>query len=139
MGTLESGLADFIDDDEDLARYLKSDSHFNSSGPKATAFMPEPKAIETSVFRHGREPSARLWETGRTHVTSGRTLYGAAIVRARTVREVGLAVKPDEPPPRHAVIYGWPTDSDPDLQKARQKEVALKIANRSTLVRNPEK
>jgi hypothetical protein len=41
-----------------------------------------------------------------------------------------LNVVADEPPPRHAVIRGWPViDNDPDLQKARHKEKALILAS----------
>jgi hypothetical protein len=38
-------------------------------------------------------------------------------------------------PPRHANIVAWPTNADPELQKAQQKEIALAIASQSTLVR----
>ena len=41
-----------------------------------------------------------------------------------------LEVMADEPPPRHAAIRSWPwIENDPDLQKTKQKERAILIAN----------
>jgi len=129
MEILPTGLPDRVEDDEDLARFLTQGSQFNALMAKPAAFLPNPKDGESSVFRHGREPIQRLWEIGR-EAAGTRTLYGASIVKARVVREVHLEVLPDEPPPRHAVIRGWPwmTD-DPEMQKAAQKEKAAVIAS----------
>jgi hypothetical protein len=89
----------------------------------------------TSVSRHGATPAEELWTIGL--VASGaRNLHGAAIFKARVVREVNLDVLADEPPQRHALIKGWPRDeSDPELQKAKQKEMAVVIASRAVLLR----
>jgi hypothetical protein len=52
------------------------------------------------------------------------------------VREAQLEVTADEPPPRHAAIRGWPfSEADPELQKARQKELAALIASKVKVVR----
>ena len=54
----------------------------------------------------------------------------AAIIKARVVTDAGLEVGPDEPPPRHAAIRGWPWfENDPDLQKAQQKQAALVLSS----------
>jgi hypothetical protein len=59
-----------------------------------------------------------------------RTLYGAGLVKARAVRESGLQVAAAEPPPRHAVIKGWPWfENDRELQKAKQAEIAQHLAS----------
>ncbi len=64
-----------------------------------------------------------------------RNLYGAAIFKANTARLAQLDVIADEPPPLHAVIRGWPWDeSDPELQKAKQKEKAALIASEAVLL-----
>jgi hypothetical protein len=60
-----------------------------------------------------------------------RKLYGAAIIKARHAREIRLGVYPDEPPPRHAAIRDWPIEGDPDIQKARHKELALHLASKA--------
>jgi len=129
---LPSGLPDLVADGKDLARFLPSSSQFNTKGAKPSAFLPAPKSGETSVFRHGAEPAAELWQIGDKYLAKVR---GAAIVKSSDVRAVGLSVTADEPPPRHAAIRDWPLDNDPELQKAKQKERAALVASKATLVR----
>jgi hypothetical protein len=125
---LPSGLHETIDDEEDLARFLTQSNQFNTIMVKPAAFLPNPKDRETSVSRHGPEPLKPLWEMGL--VAAGtRTLYGAAIFKARDVLIAKLEIQSKEPPPRHAVIVGWPWLSDPDLQRAQQKERAAVLAS----------
>ena len=131
MVNLPSGLPDEIDDKEDLARFLTQSGHFKRILVKPAAFLPNPKDRETSVSRHGRKPQEDLWKLGAEAVAaSGRTLYGAAILKAADVRAAGLEVYSDEPPARHAAIRDWPwIDNDLDLQKAQQKEHAVLLAS----------
>lgn len=136
MATLPSGLEEIIADDEDLARYLTSSSQFNAVMAKPAVFLPNPKDRETSVFRHGSEPRDRLWAIGVEHAAGGRNLHGAAICKARHVRAAQLEVMAEEPPPRHAAIRGWPfSEADPELQKAKQKELAAIISSKAEMVR----
>ena len=129
MATLPSGLPDHVDDDEDLARFLTQSNQYNAIMAKSAAFLPNPKDRETSVSRHGRAPLETLWALG-LDAAGGRTLHGAAIFKAHVVRKAQLEVMADEPPPRHAAIRGWPwIEGDPELQKARQKEIASVIAS----------
>ena len=123
-----------VADDEQLARFLTSSSQYNLAGPKPSAFLPSPKDRETSVFRLDPEGRDELWETGDTQVaSSGRTCKGAAFVKANSVREIHLAVRSSEPPPKHAVIEGWPWhDADPDLQRAQQRQLALALASKAS-------
>jgi hypothetical protein len=132
---LTSGLPEQVGDDEDLARFLTSSGQFNAQMVKPAAFLPSMSDRETSVFRHGIEPKAALWRIGN-EMTRGRTLHGAAIVRTADVRSAQLAVVADEPPPRHAVVNGWPwIENDPELQKAQQKERAVILASKAILLR----
>ena len=133
---LASGLADLVDNEEDLARFLMSSGHFNAAGAKAAAFLPNPKDGETSVYRHGSHPPASLWQIASDHVRATRNLHGAAIVKAKHVRSVLLDVVAHEPPPRHANIVNWPSShADPDMTKAEQKERAALIAQHAEMVR----
>lgn len=135
MATLPSGLSEIVADEENLARFLTQSSQFSASMAKPAAFLPSPRDHETSVSRHGSEPWEVLWAIGLA-AAGERNLYGAAIVKARVVRAAQLKVLADEPPPRHAVIRGWPRDeADPDLQKAKQKEIAAVIASQAVLRR----
>src|SRR6266704_3307857 len=56
--------------------------------------------------------------------------FNTEIVKPAAVRAALLTVEPNEPPPRHAAILGWPwMESDPELQRAKQKELALLIVS----------
>lgn len=133
---LASGLSDVIANDESLARFLTSSSQFNSHGVKHSAFLPNPSDHTTSVFRHSGEPIAELWRIGKEEAARERTLYGASIVAAGDIRDLGLQALADEPPLRHGIICDWPFDkSDPDLEKGKQKAIAMGIAAKSRLLR----
>jgi hypothetical protein len=133
MATLPSGLSEIIANEEDLARFLTQSRQFSSMA-KPAAFLPNPKDQETSVFRHEGDPRDNLWTIGLA-AAGERKLYGAAIVKATIVRASQLEVLADEPPPHHAIIKGWPWDkADPDLQKAKQKEIAMFIASQAVLL-----
>jgi len=101
---------------------------------KPSAFLPSRKDRETSISRHGADPVEALWAIGR--IAAGtRPLYGAAIFKALAIKTARLDVTADEPPPRHAVIHGWPwIENDPELQKAKQLEAASVLASQSALV-----
>jgi hypothetical protein len=134
MAMLPSGLPNVVADGDDLARFLMSSSQFSSTGVKPAAFLP--KEGETSVFRHGGQPRAALWQIAATYAAGQRTLHGAAIVKARHVRAARLDVVASEPPPRHANIVGWAwSASDPEIGKAERKQQALEIAEHAELVR----
>lgn len=130
MVNLPSGLPEHVDDKEDIARFLTSSSQFNNIVVKPSSFLPSPQSQETSVSRHGRNPSRSLWKIGKQVVEiSGRTLYGAALLKAADIRSAELDILADEPPLRHAAIRKWPwLDNDPDLQKAQQKQIANQLA-----------
>ena len=133
---LPSGLPEIVDDTEDLARFLTSSSQFNTAGVKPSALLPNPKNAETSVFRHGSESSESLWRIGDQYLAGSRTLHGAAIFKAKHVRDASLEVSAQEPPPRHANIVGWPlSQNDPEMTKAERIERAALIAQYAELVR----
>ena len=135
MEMLPSGLPKSVADVEDLARFLTSSSQFNAKMAKPSAFLPSHKDRETSTFRHGSEPRDSLWEIGDTEAAGERTIHGAAICNAGDLRSLHLQIEAEEPPPRHAAIKGWPwDDSDPELQKAKHKEIAGFIASKAMLV-----
>ena len=129
MATLPSGLPEVIAPDEDIARFLTQSNQFNSVMAKPAAFLPNPKDKESSVSRHGKEPVERLWNLGAA-AAGARTLYGAAIIKAHAVADVGLELRADEPPDFHAVIRNWPWDeTDRELERAKQKELAILLAS----------
>jgi len=135
MATLPSGLPEQVGDDEELARFLTQSGQFNSFGAKPSAFLPNSKYRNTSVFRIGNEPE-RLRQVFKETVVGDRFLKGAAICRTKQIRANLLDVVAEEPPPAHANIEGWPwIGDDPEEQKARQLELAAQIAAASEMVR----
>jgi len=131
---LPSGLPEVIGNDEDLARFLTQGNQYSSNGVKLAAFLPHPKTQDVSVSRHGVTPVHGLQELGLA-ATQGRALHGAAVVDAASVRHIGLAAVADEPPHRHALITQWPqVHDDPEMRKARHKQLALDLASNSRLV-----
>lgn len=132
---LPSGLPACVEDGEFLARFLTQSNQFSQEKriAKPAAFLPDAKG-ERSVFRHGKEPRDRLWALAGIHLKPGKPVRGAAILAAHDVRAAALDVIASEPPPRHANIIGWPSESDPQETKAKQKEKALTLVARATLV-----
>ena len=51
---------------------------------------------------------------------TARTLHGRADILASQVEVVGLRLKPDNVPERHAEIVGWPQAKDEQLSLAQQ-------------------
>jgi hypothetical protein len=132
---LDSGLSDWVADEESLARFLTQSDQFGKSKQtppsivaKAPAFMPFPKYKNTSVFRKDRECS-ELKEIWNSVNTAGRSLKAIAFLRAGHVRQARLEVEPKEPPPAHANIEAWPWfDNDPRMQKSEQLALASQLA-----------
>ena len=139
MESLPSGLSKVVEDSECLVRFLTSSGQFNAKVVKHAAFLPNPNdGYTTSVFRHSGKPESELWVIGAQHIGSTRALHGVATVVAEQVRNEKLAVIAKEPPPKHANICNWPLDqSDPDLQKAMHKKIALSIASHARLLLRP--
>lgn len=132
---LSSGLPEVVADNEPLARFLTSDGQFNSTMAKPPGFMPGPLDARTSVFRQAANPVAALWEMAERETPNRRT-RAAAVLTAADVRLATLEVEADEPPPRHANIAGWPEiANDPVATRAKCKELALLLAQASTLYR----
>lgn len=135
MTTLPSGLPEHVSDTEELSRFLTQSSQFNSLGAKPAVFLPSPKHRNTSVFRIGNDPD-RLRQVFKETATGDRNLKGVAICRTAAVRAIPLDVAAQEPPPGHANVEGWPwLNEDPEKQKAKQLELAVQIANASSMVR----
>lgn len=133
---LPSGLLEHVADEEPLARFLTSDSQFNRTMAKGSAFMPGPLDAKTSVFRQDTLALPALWQLGDLEIGPERRVRAAAMLTAAQVRRAMLDVQSHEPPAKHANIVGWPTEGgSPDANRARRKELALLLAQAATLVR----
>lgn len=133
---LPSGLPEHVADSEPLSRFLTSDSQFNSLMAKASAFMPGPADDMTSVFRQSDDALPELWAMADQVIGTGRRVRAVALLSAADVRSARLNVEAQEPPPRHANIFGWPSSAnDIEQRRAQRKELALLLAQAATLVR----
>lgn len=69
----------------------------------------------------------QLWETGRTVAKMrGCHLYGRVDVVAKQFTTHGLEFDPNDEPPNHVNVVGWPVDAD------EQFELAESIAAKGT-------
>ena len=115
---------------EVLTRFIFSGRHFTVTPRrvKPDAVLPSRDPLETSVFRtlgldlldirrHGEEVGA----------PSARTLKAWADLTAGAVADVGLDVRPDNVPERHAAIIGWPGEKDRQLSPAQQLSVTATL------------
>lgn len=116
-----------IDSKEDLTRFIFNQNEFGRNATphyvKGRAFEPRADNLETSVFRTSELDENGFWEVGaRVHRDRPLNLhlYGGATVSVETIVNVGLNVKPSEPPERHALIVGWPNEKSHRISLAQQ-------------------
>jgi hypothetical protein len=98
-----------IADSERLAIFVFDSDKMRADGAHWKAFRPDDRG-ERSFFRIDGLEYAAIAQIGKdVGAETGRTLHGWAIVQAGKVRPP-LMLKADEPPDRHGVIVGWPTE-----------------------------
>ncbi len=118
---------------EPISRFLFSKSDFSSQNNlvKLRAYLPPPD-LTVSVFRTQGLNEEQTWELAERKIISRqkhkKTLKGRADSTPSKIENVGLNIIPDNIPPRHANITGWPVEKD------EQKMLAAELANKSTLV-----
>ncbi len=116
--------------DSSVSRFILSKRHFSKEKNivKHGAFLPIANSasgrLETSVFQTSGLRTGDIWKIGVNEVAnkSGKNLYGRADVKTWNVEPLGLSVIPDDQPPRHANITGWPET------RSEQKLFAIKLA-----------
>lgn len=100
---------------------------------KHGAFLPSPNpeasVLEVSVFRIFGLSDAEIWHIGDAGLRPpGRsTLYARGDLTVNSVERNQLQVAPDDVPPRHANIIGWPDE------KSEQKLRAIELAANALL------
>jgi hypothetical protein len=112
-----------IADTECLAIFVYDSNKVKRDGIHWRAFLPSQG--ERSLFRIDGLSALEVAEIGKREAATNRQqeLKGWARLIAREVTtRPPLLLKADEPPPRHAVITNWPTDTD------KQRELAAELA-----------
>lgn len=74
---------------------------------------------KTSIFRIAGLTDSVVLAIGNREVGVNRRLHGWGVFEARSVVDLGLRLEPDDVPPRHANIVGWPEDKDAVIEKAQ--------------------
>lgn len=120
-----------LDPDTSLARFLFSDEVNASWRVKPVGFMPhwhEPlNRFEFSTYDVKALPVQSVFgiaqgvEEGRR-----RTCKGWALLPAQSFWAQNLGTEPDDDPPRHVTVVGWPP------KKEGQKLIAIKLAAECT-------
>lgn len=116
---------------EPLARFLTSSGQFAKTKGSIKRAGVMPKNWQTSVFRIGGLRDDAVLAVGKREVGESRTVHGWGVFEARSVLSVGLHLQPDDVPPRHANIVGWPQEKDAVIEKAQDLcalAVGLKLA-----------
>lgn len=117
-----------INPDELLTRFIFHKAGFANSKKKVSyaAFLPNSTG-KTSVFRISQLSNNGIWNIGNAVAQKrGIPVLGRADIRAAIVFGQELQIDPNDTPPGHADIIGWPTD------KSKQKLKAMELANNST-------
>ena len=123
-----------VSQSESLARYLTHQNHYSSlnNSVKPAAFQPSSNHLRLSVFRIDGLIPEKVWEIGQVDVINAMSspknnLRGFADIKASAVYKTHLDVDPDNNPPRHADIVGWPQE------KSERKLIAQELAAKATL------
>ena len=113
-----------------ISRFLVDKRHFSSENRrvKPNAFLPD-AILQTSVFLIRDLSEKDIWSLGDKALAEGsRVPRGRAHFIVSDVAATNLRLLVDSPPPRHAILVGWPND------KSARMALAQELANRSQLI-----
>jgi hypothetical protein len=102
-----------IADTERLAIFVLDSEDLREDGAHWRAFLPDKRDGERSFYRVNGLDFCDVAAIGLAVASTRPTqkLRGWAIISASEVRKLqGLRLRPDEPPPRHGVIFSWPSE-----------------------------
>lgn len=119
-----------------LSRFLTSErSHFNRTKGvvKKNAYMPA-RDGETSTFRTEGLAAPQIWAIGDKFIaaSTGKPVLGRGETTVADVNAVGLTVNPDNDPPRHAGIRGWPEEKHEKMVLAQEHAKVATLRLRET-------
>jgi len=122
-----------LDPSEPLSRFLTQSGHFTTGRVKPRAFLPGPDGT-TSTFRTHGLTADEIWALGESLLAAprGQHLYGSGDLSVSSVVDTGLSVDPDNDPPRHAGIVGWPEGKDARLSRAQRLAASASLRLRKS-------
>ena len=129
-------LSSIVEDEEPLARYIFSKSHFRRANGsiKSQAFMPNQYKKTVSIIRHKDCSETCLLKIGKNMETKrGHSLKAVCSLSAKNVRSIdGLDVESDTSRGqhrRHANIMGFNNWTD-----AKIRQIAKELAEKADLL-----
>jgi len=96
-----------VEPSETLSHYIYSRSQFSKTKVKYSAFMP-PGNKELSVFRIDGLNETQIWDIGDK--IRDKPSKARADITGEQVSSTGLKCDPNDDPPGHVNIIGWPDD-----------------------------
>ncbi len=87
--------------------------------------------LQLSLFRVQGLDESSIWTLGLVYAAQGRTLYARGQLTVSQATPPPLTIRPDEPPPRHSVVTGWP------LAKNERVSLYQRLAADATLFVRP--
>jgi len=120
--------------DEIVSHFLMSKSDFAAQKGRVKPRSLEPSRTENSisVFRIRNLTAVYIWGIGQREVAvNGQTIKARADLLVSNILTVPLGIRRDEPPIRHADVFGWPSDKDAIMAAAIQlaADAELKLVN----------
>jgi len=110
-----------VDGSETVSRFVFERDKINGQGIKFRAFF-DPKGSGLSVSRTSGLLEREIWQLG-DDVGRGPAVGCGDLIVSQIAAEIGLRTIVAEPPPRHALIVGWPMDD-----RDRHRSVAQQLA-----------
>jgi hypothetical protein len=118
---------------ERLSRYVFDQKYVNSERVHFRAFEPPTLDVAISVSRTEGFSEERVWAHGDewTVGTSARQIVGRgdftpALLANVRAGDYLLAALPDEPPPHHANIVGWPSPAEKEVRRSLAQQLAAR-------------
>lgn len=121
---------------EITSRYLRQSGHYTPSTDRVKwqAFRPTLDDHKTSVFRVQGLTQCEIWHLGDEDIAGqlGHEILALAELSVEQIMDINLRVEPDEPPPRHANIIGWPAAKNEWMSRAQELAAVATLRLRVT-------
>jgi hypothetical protein len=135
-----------IPHEEPIVRFIYSKSNFSAAKNiiKPSAFYPEDDPVKgmkgTSVSRISGLSDNYIEAIGQA-ARPARTFYGWGRILAKQATTAPLHVAEDEPPARHAQIFGWPDEKENIMELLQELADAVNRDSSASvrLIKSPKK
>jgi hypothetical protein len=128
-----------VDDHEEVASFVFESNKFKGDDLDFRQLMPSKKFGNTSVYRTAGLNENETADAGHAIALERPKpgILGWGVLVARAIRLISpstpLSLNADEPPPRHALIEGWPAAVQEQRTLAMNLASKAKVVKRSTV------